>query len=618
MIKNSLKRFSLKLLIPVGIGLFTFLTLLIYFYSGGVSLVTLVRSEQAIKGELQYMDPKTGNEIVHLPFFCKPNRYQTKKIRFRSCTRLPEELTLRFSTQPGQTLVVDYILIKKSGFHPIDLHLADLGQKTGVAAETLTNELALVAAGDEITLKMAIPKDPFRFDLIELLLCLSVSIVLALVIRFSWAFFCRSGLHNASFPMALGLVLVLGLSLAMAIKAGFNASPDERDHFMAAEYYKTHSLTPVKFSDQAVYTYNALWYYTRVCKKSLSYFLAGKFSDLVPPHVESYHAVRFFGLFLLVLFLFLIVRFPKHRYILLPILLMPQVWYLFCYPNEEALPLFLSFVWLLTAEAGKTHLLAEHLTFRKGLLILFLGSISGLLLLSKEHYQAFSLFYLFYLFVLPVHFDQSFRQNVLRIVKNFRLPLAVVLVALTVAGSRYLTVEKKQDLPLRESTARYYELSKEQYQAYLATGISGKARFGSYLRMMKTWCPVSTISTHGVYGYMKYKPAPVYFRLVFAIIALLVLALLVVVIIKRNKELWFWIVVSALSVVAIIFASSYIYSFHYDYQAQGRYLFPVLPILGFTLYKIDQNVRLYYLKPFFVALFFLGLYSFVFIGLVSI
>jgi hypothetical protein len=72
----------------------------------------------------------------------------------------------------------------------------------------------------------------------------------------------------------------------------------------------------------------------------------------------------------------------------------------------------------------------------------------------------------------------------------------------------------------------------------------------------------------------------------------------------------------------MVLASSYIYSYKYDFQPQGRYLFPIMPILGFTLYKLKENsggkFTNQFVFPVSAILFFVGIYSFIFIGLASI
>jgi hypothetical protein len=76
--------------------------------------------------------------------------------------------------------------------------------------------------------------------------------------------------------VSCAISIIIGLALSVAIKSGYNASPDEHDHFLAAEYFKLNSFTPVERSNDAVYTYNSLWSYSRVYSKGFDYFISWK------------------------------------------------------------------------------------------------------------------------------------------------------------------------------------------------------------------------------------------------------------------------------------------------------------------------------------------------------
>ena len=87
---------------------------------------------------------------------------------------------------------------------------------------------------------------------------------------------------------------------------------------------------------------------------------------------------------------------------------------------------------------------------------------------------------------------------------------------------------------------------------------------------------------------------------------------------SRDKELIYWSFILFAFFVSVIFAASYIYSYLHDYQAQGRYVFPVLPVFGLFLYKAytaftNRKIRILSMLLF-ISVFMLGLYSFIFIG----
>jgi hypothetical protein len=412
----------------------------------------------------------------------------------------------------------------------------------------------------------------------------------------------------------------------MALKAGFNASPDERDHFMTAEYYKTHTETPVRNAELGVYTYNGLWAYSRVYLKSVDYLLAGRFSNLFDHTFESYKSVRFFGVFMLAFFALLAIRFPKQNLILLPILMTPQVWYLFSYINDSSFPIFLSCLLLIITEYFKDKIIKLKISKENIAHILIIGFLLGILALSKENYLVFVLFFIFYLFTLPVEFKGNFKsviQNTLASLKiHFKTPLLIIGLALLVMGGRELTIERQKETPLSIETAQYYNQSKVNFENHIASGISGKARFGSYQKMLIPWMLTSGRSFISSYGYMKYWGSNLFYKVNYILFALMIAGFIVFIFKNYRLETTLWAIVCLMFILAMIFASSYLYSYRYDYQAQGKYLFPILPIIGFLIYKVQLNSGERFIKsvvlPLSAILFFLGIYSFICIGLASI
>ena len=65
---------------------------------------------------------------------------------------------------------------------------------------------------------------------------------------------------------------------------------------------------------------------------------------------------------------------------------------------------------------------------------------------------------------------------------------------------------------------------------------------------------------------------------------------------------------------AMVFVAAY-YSWTADFQPQGRYLFPILPLFAFLLHRYRESLRWPVLNLLFVGLFAAGVYSFAFTGL---
>jgi hypothetical protein len=104
----------------------------------------------------------------------------------------------------------------------------------------------------------------------------------------------------------------------------------------------------------------------------------------------------------------------------------------------------------------------------------------------------------------------------------------------------------------------------------------------------RNWAVISAASFLGVYGYMNIFAPP----LVYSVLgySFLLVCLLVGFCMVRNSDLRPFAFVSLVSAVLIIL-DSVLTSWTRDFQPQGRYLFPLLCILGLMLYIFVQRGR---------------------------
>lgn len=615
-----------RLVISITCSLSLFLCILFCTFLGKTEMVLLLQSSKATTGQVSC---KSNNQDFDnsrsISFAIKPQTYQTVRIVLPHQINQVSSFRLILGSETDNNLIIHYLQLKKSGFKPISIDLKTLKASQSISDSQLTNVLSFSTINDSPFLEFEKPTAKFRPDWLMIIFYLVISISISFLAIYSQAIFkIKFDIKNFAYAFCFLIVALLGLS--MALKAGFNASPDERDHFMTAEYYKTHTETPVRNAELGVYTYNGLWAYSRVYLKSVDYLLAGRFSNLFDNTFESYKSVRFFGVLMLAFFALLAIRFPKQNLILLPILMTPQVWYLFSYINDSSFPIFLSCLLLIITEYFKDKIIKLKISKENIVHILIVGFLLGILALSKENYLVFVLFFIFYLFSLPVEFKGNFKsviQNTLASLKiHFKTPLLIIGLALLVMGGRELTIERQKETPLSIETAQYYNQSKVNFENHIASGISGKARFGSYQKMLIPWMLTSVRSFISSYGYMKYWGSNLFYKVNYILFALMIAGFIVFIFKNYRLETTLWAIVCLIFILAIIFASSYLYSYRYDYQAQGKYLFPILPIIGFLIYKVQLNSGERFIKsvvlPLSAILFFLGIYSFICIGLASI
>ena len=195
------------------------------------------------------------------------------------------------------------------------------------------------------------------------------------------------------------LVIALALAASMGFGSAFNAHPDEVEHARAADYYRSNWLPP-KFGDPAAVPSYSKYGISYLHEPDLVYLLAGKWSTLVAPLVGDVNlSYRLFNLALLAAIAIAFVRKPEARPLIVPLALSAQVWYVFSYFNGDAFALAVALhtAYQITACASAFNAALEAGTrarWLKGVVALGVGL--GLLLLAKRNYNVFIAFLLAY------------------------------------------------------------------------------------------------------------------------------------------------------------------------------------------------------------------------------
>lgn len=618
-----IERFKTKKgIVSIAVFAVLFIFQLIYNFSGNTEMVLLSSSSQSGVGQVFWKTAtKDYQEPMSKTYKLKAGEINTIRIAF------PDEIeqATAFRLDPinvsNTNVQISYVSICKSGYRPLTVPINEINNIGGISSLTVSNVLRLKSANNDPMLSFKAPAFDFKIDWISILLLFIYSLLFALLVPLCWSFFNRIKYDAYSIFVVAAISIVFGLSICMAMTARYNASPDEQDHFLAAEYFKTNSIVPIKYSNEGVYTYNSLWAYSRVYQKGLHYLIAGKFSNLFDGSVNSFASVRLFGVFLIFSLLIIILRFPKHSLIILPFILTPQTWYLHSYINDGYYPLFISFVILLISEVNKNRLLSGDFSLGNITASLILGVCLGSLFISKSNYILFYFFYIIYLLTIVLNIDFNVLLNKkldVNIIKNIKerikLPGIVIVVAIvTLLGHNTFT--QKAEVNVTPNVQSFYDNAKVQKEELFKQARSGKDHFGSYTKMMHPWLESSYISFNGGYGYMKYFNSKTFTKIL-AVFHFISLGLIIF-FLYRSKE--YNLIILGLLVFAFVILmlimSSFGFSYLYDYQAQGRYLFPILPVWGLFLYKIKDIKGFAYIYLSFVPMFILGIYSFVFIGL---
>jgi len=479
------------------------------------------------------------------------------------------------------------------------------------------------------------------------------------IITFSFQFMKWSIKNASGFSphrlLKLCLIFALLLTTLMAVTSDENRHPDEFWHFAAAKYYTNHFLPP-EIGDSSVRDSYSVFGVSYLNYHWAEYFLAGKFALLISPIISSeLLAARLFNVFLffclIVLFLCRSKNNNQEFIIACFLLVTPQIWYIFSYANNDAFALFISLLiaYQIAYKKSLFNAFLEAQTFFTNISGgIFFGFLIGLLLIAKTNFYTFLLFIALWL-ALDFSASESVSEKpTARTNLNSRLfkkYLLIVLTAISVLTFRcaldfyangetnfvavsYLnyfsgSFEKKQSklLAYQEEIAEkpYKPSTIENNLEQTDPSLKLKAKGASYTEIFSKWRwhEISFKSYVGVYGYMKIFASDGYYRLMgilyFAFGSFLIFSIALS---KRPKSL----VQAAIFTTAAgltVYVSTYL-SWTYAFQAQGRYLFPVIGMLGLFVFSNRRHLNNLATNAFILSAFLLSVYSFIFVALPKI
>jgi len=409
---------------------------------------------------------------------------------------------------------------------------------------------------------------------------------------------------NAPRPGRLAgiLLLLAGVQvLVMALVSPLNAHPDEELHVTTARFFLDRWLPPAADDPRVPGHLDPVY--------GTSYLLASPPQILYPLAAKSARLFGFSNRWALGLRLWSVAAFmvlaaaawrlaPRTLLPAVCLLWTPQVWYVFSYFNSDAFPFFLSFlIALLVGWPGPT----DWRRSAPAALLL------GLLLLAKHNYWPFAAFAVLFLAL------RSGPKRALAVAGLTAMVAAPLLVRDAVIN-RFEKEERKA--ALREEYAADAFKPSRLGTPGADPGLALRAQGVSLADMLtqRPWARRITRSFGGAYGHMDILAPPAYY----IIQAVLFTGLLLAAAIAWRRG---WaparlalLLLAVLAGAAVILIAA-LFCWMYDFQPQGRYLFPLLPIFllaGLGLSGDDPR-RIPWPVP--LALFLLGSYSFALVGL---
>lgn len=556
--------------------------------------------------------------------------------------------------------------------------------------------------GVEVTREPAAPGTPARFTFSETaqdpqiqlrtpVPLLSSSAERLQATRLGWALFALSLVVIVALQLGIGhghlklAVVALGMVLALSTFAVTSPSvnPDEDLHEADARYFSSHWAPPRIDAPDMQATYSASPYgVSYLSEWNVTYLLAGKFGNLARSlNIDERTGYRLYhaALFALAIGLILVLRLSAAASI--PLLVTPQVWYLFSYLNGDALPFAAALIAAALTFAPASRLrtfLAGERQYDVALVMQLLVFIAclAILVVSKRNYWPVAAFITVAAAIVPLRLDLkavtalavlmvvgvigaaggsalagTYGHGVPVLAGLAALASAVVLVmwgigwarsglsrtpVLRFAGLLTLSLalaapwvvgdylkngagEQKQQLVDAMREAHAAPAFKPSSTAP-APGLKMRDQGYSLRQLVSApleWHVPTFKSFFGVYGYMQYYAAPAYYLAIGSCVALLLL--LGVVTTLAQDTLGRRHLVLAAGAAASLIGASFLHSWTYDFQAQGRYILGALILMMPFVFHLRASAQSYLVANLLIAaIFLMGCYSFVRVALPSL
>jgi len=422
-------------------------------------------------------------------------------------------------------------------------------------------------------------------------------------------------------------ILLFGIWLLVLTMAGIsreNVHPDEYVHIAATSYYADNWLPPAA-DDPSVRNTYSVYGFSRLNSCEIYYLLSGKTYKLLQFfELPATFAYRFFNVALFgVIFLFS-TRNVYARIAALPYLVSSQIWYVFSYCGSDAFALFLTY-FATYQLINPNSILHRYLKGGGGLLrliaLVVLPISFGMLFTLKMNYYPFVGFLYLVLGWRIFFTDEYYWEKK----KSLQRLILITLLGFTFLGVRvgadYVMNgdDKNGKIAALQEEYANYEHKPSTPQEEKGSTLYMKDRGVSFTDLVSKyhWDIRTFQSSFGVFGYLNIISSHHYYLIVKWFGAALVMFILISSFI-RGGILGAGASVVACGVSFLLVLASLHHSWVADFQPQGRYLFPVIPMFGICLGHNIKAIEKRVLVLLVGIMCMLGLYSFIFQGLLKI
>jgi hypothetical protein len=385
-------------------------------------------------------------------------------------------------------------------------------------------------------------------------------------------------------PLAVVLVLQLALSavlvVLMAVRSPSNAHPDEILHLAAARYFHEHWLPPSVGAPGTESSYSE-YGFSYLNEADIVYWAFGKAAAVARVvGMEPGLAMRWLQVALYSgLVAWMMFRARRFTPALGFLLLTPQIWYVFSYINGDALPFAL--LTILLVELGWPDSSVRR--FLKGTQarptpgVFVVGALLGLLALSKLNYLV-SFVFLGWAILWLRSEVRHWRR--IALLASIAAVIALPWLAYHAWVNDWETGKRVADYSEQVAAPKMKPSAQASPDSFPFRALRTKGVSLWDVLVTLDWVGLSFRSFCGLYGWMNIVADPWVYRIFGGLYAAL-LAILVFPSLRGGSPGARSLLLGVLVCATLVLAQSAYRSWVYDFQGQGRYLFPILPMLFF-------------------------------------
>jgi hypothetical protein len=413
-------------------------------------------------------------------------------------------------------------------------------------------------------------------------------------------------------------------ALIIAIATPYRLHPDEYVHLGAFQYFEGKFFPPDIGADGIVYS---AYGQSRVFSRELVYILYGNLAHVIHLAIggePTYLTYRLFNVLLLLITLVIIffcnVKFPLIRLFGFALVCIPQLMYTYAYANSDAWSVSVSIFTFIFAIYLTEKLIVEW-SFKD---YIYFGSLTGLTLVAKDNF-ILSLILPYSLLAFKAY--QELWQQKQKFDQRWPIKIVAGTIALLIVAAPLRIVYTLSQGDYRAAIDRTREERaipgyKPSNPTFPGLHLKSKGYSYDHLLIRRKWHRATARSFWGYYGHMRFitKPKRIYSWVLYGTIAAIILTGFTLwrSKIARQDPLLVVGIPVAVATLALNIYASLRHSLYFDYQAQGRYLYPSLMsvcLLVMGTAPLD-SFRIKTIRSFiWLGIYIMGLYSLFFVGI---